>query len=624
MCGIAGFVGSGDSSDLKKMTNYLYHRGPDESGFYIDKLNSVFLGHRRLSIIDIAGGSQPMKTEDENLIVIFNGEIYNHLEIRNILRSKGYSFKTKSSDTEVLLHGYLEWGPNLVNYLKGMWSFAIYDKKDNIILLSRDHVGKKPLYYTFNNNNFIFSSELTSLIQHREVSTSLNYLNIKKYYAYGYFPGANTILSNVWKLEGGNNLIFNISEMHLTIKKYWDFTIEPFENLPKNPEKVWSEELNYLLQQAVTRRLPADVPLGFFLSGGIDSSAIVAIARSLKKNQSLRTFSIGFNEPEFDESANASFTAKKFGTTHFNSMLSMEDAKKILLKATYSLDEPMADSSILPTYLLCQEVSKYISVALSGDGADELFAGYAPFMALNLASNYDYFVPKKIHKAISLLCSKLPVGKGYMNFDFKLKRTLKGMNYPWRIRNPVWLGPLSPGEIEECFRETIDIEELYSDAIDIWENCKSNTITDKTLTFYTKLYLQSNILVKVDRASMRNSIEVRSPFLDIDLINFVRKIPYQFKIRNKQQKYILKYALREIVGRDIITNKKHGFAVPIGKWFNNDNFLLQIHKNIHFNRSEEQFYNKKLCLHKKGYEDNKIYLWAKFILDGFLNETRIL
>jgi len=584
--------------------------------FSMTRKNPFFFGHRRLSIIDIQDGKQPMSTTDDNLIIVFNGEIYNHQELRRDLEQKGHKFISDHSDTEVLLHGYREWGKALPKKLNGMWVFAIYDKEKQILFISRDRFGKKPIFYSIQNNTLAFSSELSSLVLHPSMESALSEISLKKYFAYGYIPAPNSIYKKIKKLPGGYNLTFSISSKSISIEKYWAFLIEPFEQIPANPEEAWGEELRELISKAVKRRLISDVPLGIFLSGGVDSSCVAAYAASFLDPGALKTFSISFEEKSFDESEYSLMASEYIGTTHYNEKLSLEKSKALLPEIISKLDEPMGDSSLLPTYLLSHATRKHVTVALGGDGADELFAGYDPFRALQLAKLYSKMIPKPIHKGIQSIIGMLPVSHKNMSLDFKLKRTLRGLNYNKKFWNSVWLGPLSPVEIKELFAESVDIEDLYSEAIEQWDNCKTGNLIDQTLQFYTRLYLQDDILVKVDRASMMNSLEVRAPFLDIDLVNFVRQIPSQYKYRNGQTKYILKKALEPILPKEILYRSKKGFGIPVGKWLKQSFFELDA-KNFQDGMSS-RFINKAKEEHLANKSDNRAFLWNYWLLKKWM------
>ena len=607
MCGITGFFGTGDTQILDAMTDSLSHRGPDARGTWVDVEKTVFLGHRRLSIVDLATGQQPMISVDENIVIIFNGEIYNHEDLRTELVKKGHSFKTDHSDTETLINSYIQWGPDFVSRLNGMWAFVIYDKKNGLLFCSRDRFGEKPFFYTFQNGVFAFASELTAFKHHTVLKREISKKALQKYFAYGYIPAPNSIYENIYKLPAGNSLIFSVKDKSFKINKYWDFKIEPFEHLPRNPEREWGEELQFLLDRAVKRRLMADVPLGVFLSGGVDSSAIAALAARHVEQDSLQTFSIGFDEASFDETIYARQVAKHIGCAHHLDILSIDKALEILPSVLERLDEPMADSSLTPTFLLSKFTKKYVTVALSGDGGDELFAGYDPFQALPIAAMYAKFIPKSMHAKFEKTMLNMPVSLRNMSLDFKLKRTLRGLGFEKKFWLPTWMAPLSPSELSELFNEPLQIDELFSEALDQWNNCDQPSLVDKALQYYTKLYLQDDILVKADRASMMNGLEVRAPFLDIELVDFVRKIPGEYKLRNGKRKYILKKALKNVIPDNIINRSKKGFGAPIGKWFQNQSITINMNQDLKLN---QKFIDKKVNDHINKVSNDGTFLWA--------------
>jgi asparagine synthase (glutamine-hydrolysing) len=619
MCGIAGFIGEGSPDDLGRMNAMMQHRGPETDGMWQDNSAKVFLGHKRLSIIDIAGGYQPMESADGRLVIVFNGEIYNFQELRADLIAKGHQFSTDHSDTEVLLYAYRQWGEQMPEKLNGMWAFVIYDRNKKQLFISRDRFGKKPFFYTLQNGVFAFASELSALTSHHCIDKTISDLAVKKYFAYGYIPAPHTIFKNIFKLPGGHNLVLNVDELNFRITRYWDFVLEEPDSIPQNPEATWGEEIRFLLDNAVKRRLLADVTLGVFASGGIDSSSIAAFAVKHIGNEKLKTFSIGFDEASFDESGYAKKIASLLGTEHFLKTMSIETALTILPDIIAKLDEPMGDSSLLPTYLLCQETKKHVTVAVGGDGADELFAGYDPFRALKKANFYNSVVPKPVHQAIGFLAGKLPTSHSNMSFDFRLKRTLRGLSYNKRLWNPIWLGTLAPDEIGNLFNENLNTEEIYSEAIQKWDDCNQQNIFDKILEFYTKLYLQDDILVKVDRASMMNTLEVRAPFLDIELVDMVRKIPWNYKYRNGQTKYILKKSMEPLLPKEIIYRSKKGFGVPVGRWFKEGIIKLDVLENVGFLNKE--FCNGYISEHRSGKADNRAFLWNLWLLNEYLGKV---
>jgi asparagine synthase (glutamine-hydrolysing) len=618
MCGITGFIGKGATADLRRMTDTLAHRGPDDSGYWSDPARAVYFGHRRLSILDLAGGHQPMLTADERLVIVFNGEIYNFAELRAQLVARGHQFQTDHSDTEVLLHGYREWGSSLSSRLNGMWAFVIYDRSTRKLFGSRDRFGKKPFFYSTQNGAFVFGSELTALRAHPAVSANLSRRALKKYFAYGYIPAPHSILENVFKLPGGHSFTLDVDDPVLTprLEKYWDYIIEPFvgAEIPSDPEKAWGEELRARLDTAVQRRLVADVPVGIFLSGGIDSSAITAFASRHVPPGKLKTFCIGFEESSFDESAYARRVAELFHTDHHSETLSIAKAHALLPAIAQQLDEPMGDSSLLPTYLLGEFTRQQVKVALGGDAGDELFAGYDPFRALRQAELYQKFVPRPIHQAVRLLAARLPVSHRNMSFDFRLKRTLRGLGHLPKLWLPVWMAPLDPAELTELFHEPIDLDDVYAEAISAWESCAQPNLIDRTLQFYTKLYLQDDILVKIDRATMMHGLEARAPFLDLDLINFARRIPAAWKFRHGETKYILKKALEPVLPADVLYRKKKGFGVPIGAWFKDGALTFPAAPPTLAAGLDQNFLQAKLADHRAGRADQRAFLWNAWLL----------
>ena len=594
------------------MSDAITHRGPDAEGAWVDEGARVFLGHRRLSILDIEGGDQPMWTEDRMLGVVFNGEIYNHLALRAELVALGHRFRTDHSDTEVLLHAYRAWGPAFVNRLNGMWAFALVDRAQRRLFCSRDRFGKKPFYYFVAKGTFAFASELRSLREHPLAPSRLSPRSLKKYFAYGYIPAPATILEEVFRLPAGHSLTFDLESRTARVEKYWDFVIEPFDSVPENPELEWGEQLVELISEAVRRRLMADVPLGFFLSGGIDSSSVAALASRHMDRGRMETFSIGFEEASFDESGYAAQMASSLGTRHHSDVLSLEKAVSLLPEIVAKLDEPFGDSSVLPTYLLCKHTRSRVTVALGGDGADELFAGYDPFRALRAAELYAKLMPRPVHQAIRLVMGRLPVSHANMSLDFRIKRTLRGLSYDRRLWCPVWMGPLDPAELAELFGEPLDLEDTYSEAIEQWEACRQESLVDKVLQFYTKLYLQDDILAKVDRASMMHSLEVRAPYLDIELVDFVRRIPHRYKFRNGETKYILKKALARVLPHEILYRPKKGFGVPIGPWFREG--VLDLPREGDWGALNAAFVEGKRADHRAGRSDERAFLWNAWLL----------
>lgn len=566
MCGIAGFVGQGGLADLHRMMQALVHRGPDGEGSYCDGQNAVFLGHRRLAVIDPATGAQPMWNGQKTVGVVFNGEIYNHAELRRQLEGRGHRFRSDHSDTEVLVHGYAEWGEALPEHLNGMFAFCIYDHTRGRLFLARDRFGEKPLYYSQQNGVFVFASELAAITRHGSVSTRFSRRGMQKLLAYGFLPAPNTILENCQKLPGGCTLTFDVRTRALCTRRYWQFRLTPEPAWLDRDEDDLAEELRAHLFEAVRRRLAADVPMGFFLSGGIDSGAMLAAATRYLPKETLRSFTLGFREPSFDESKPAKLMADALGVGNEVDWLDLDKARAEVPGLLAQLDEPSCDASILPTYLLSRFTRKHVTVAISGDGGDELFAGYDPFAALAPARLYKAFVPRPFHDLLREAIGRLPVSAKNMSLDFKLRRTLQGLSFDEALWNPVWLAPAEPGLIRDVFEEPLTPEELYSEALQLWDERGNQPLIDHSLEFYTNFYLPDGIFNKVDRASMLCSLETRAPFVDIDLAEFCRQLPHQLKMKKGRRKYLLRKALDGVLPQEIIERKKKGFGIPAATW----------------------------------------------------------
>jgi asparagine synthase (glutamine-hydrolysing) len=643
MCGIAGFIGRGDLDTLRRMTTRIAHRGPDEAGHWRDEAAGVHLGFRRLSIVDLAGGSQPMHSACAKcgaLTITFNGEIYNHAELRAQLIALGHTFATDHSDTEVLLHAYREWGEGFVGRLNGMWAFVIYDRARRRIFGSRDRFGKKPLYWFFERGTFAWASELPALAEHPDCPRSLDALSLKKYFAYCFIPAPRSIYERVSKLPGGHSFSFELdADAMPRVWRWWEFVIEPDDRWLSVGDLIaagktkgnrinrdWNElvaelssQLRATLEAATKRRLMADVPLGVFLSGGIDSSAIAAFAARHVPAGQLSTFSIGFREKSFDESEYAQLVATTLGTRHHHDTLDLETSRALLPGLVARLDEPLGDSSLLPTFLLSKFTRQHVTVALGGDGGDELFAGYDPMKALRAAERYSRWMPRPVHTALKLLAGLLPVSHANVSFDFKVKRFLRGVSHTAPLWNSVWMGALDPSGIAELFREPCDAEEIYSEAISAWDACAQPNVVDRSLQWWTNLYLQDGILAKVDRASMLCSLEARSPFLDIEVANLARRIPHQLKLRGGETKWILKKALRGVIPDKIIDRPKKGFGMPIGRWLREGKFDFDLAAAPPcLNRV---FIEQQLAAHAAGKRDERLFLWCHWLLTQWLGRA---
>jgi len=570
MCGILGFINLErerpvDQQTARTMAAAIRHRGPDDEGFYFK--GRVALGMRRLSIIDLAGGHQPISNEDGTVWVVFNGEIYNFLELREDLVARGHHFTTHS-DTEVIVHLYEEHGDDLVKYLNGMFGFALWDEKRERLLIARDRMGEKPLYFgTFKNDAgsaFVFASELKSLLTHPAVERRLNLRALRKYLSYEFVPSPYTMLEGVRKLRPAHRLIFERGEWRE--ERYWELRYEK-ERLRLSEEEA-VEELHRRLREAARIRLISDVPLGVLLSGGIDSSSIAAMACEAAAGR-VKTFSIAFDEPSFDESPYAREVAAYLGTEHYEQRFTERDMLQIVPDIPRLLDEPLGDASLIPTYLLSRFTRQHVTVALGGDGGDELFAGYPTYVAHRMASYYRRLPSFLRSHVIEPAVARLPVSTDNLSFDFKAKRFVRGAALPAGLRHTVWMGSfdsehqrslLTPAALAAASDEDV-FEEVraynYQNGVDVVEQMMKLDATH---------YLSECVLFKVDRASMAASLETRAPFLDHTLVEFVTQLPLDLKLHGTTTKYILKQAMRNRLPKFVMGRPKKGFGMPVAKW----------------------------------------------------------
>lgn len=621
MCGIAGFVGEGDRQILKKMSDTIAHRGPDDEGFYFGPVGenaNVGLGFRRLSIIDLSTGSQPIFNEDKTIAVIFNGEIYNFLELRKSLEIRGHKFYTRT-DTEAIIHQYEEDGEKCFEKFNGMFAIAIWDSRTKKLILARDRLGKKPLYYFWDGKNFIFGSELKALKEHPKFFGKLDFNSLNKYFLYEFVPTPHSIFQNTFKLLPGSCLTFQNGRIN--IRRFWDISFDNCQ-IPDSEEGILSE-LDKLINDAVKMRLMSDVPLGVFLSGGIDSSAITYYAQK-NSNTQINTFSIGFDDESFDESKYARIVSKFLGTEHHEETLSPNQVLELVPKITEFLDEPLADASVIPTYFLSKFTKQQVTVALGGDGGDELFIGYPTFLAHRLAALYEK-IPIFLRKnLIEKVVQSLPVGLGYFNFDFKAKKFVKGFEHKPEYRNQIWLGSfnknerskLFKGEIWEDLKEKNEFEDIDNEILGL-ENLP---LMSRIIKLYQRRYLMDEVLVKVDRASMAASLEVRAPFLDYRLVEFANSIPFEKKMKHFRTKYLLKKLMESKLPKDIVYRKKRGFAVPWARWFKGDlkKFILDILSRDKIDKGglfNYDYIENLLKEHLEGRQDHRKLIWTLAVFE---------
>ena len=562
MCGIAGFVNrDGEAADralLARMTATLAHRGPDGEGERCE--GPAGLGHRRLSIIDVVGGSQPMGNEDGTVWVTFNGEIYNDPELRKWLLSRGHAFRT-DCDTESLVHLYEEHGPGFAKHLNGMFALAIWDVPRRRLVLARDRMGQKPLLYCETaNGGFVFGSEPKALLAHPDVPRRLDPRGLARYLFYEYIPGPHSIWGGMKKLPPAHVLVREAGTS--TVTRYWD-SPEPTDEAP--PFEVAATRFWDDFRAAVGRHRRSDVPLGVFLSGGVDSSSVAAALAELEPARNIRTFSIGFDDRSFDESEHARVVARHLGTDHRERTFSAEMVMELLPEVAGWLDEPFGDASILPTHLLSRFARGEVTVALGGDGADELLAGYPTFTA-ERASTMFRRLPRAARSLAGAAVGRLPVDHGNISLDFKLKQFLRGASEPWALAHQRWLGSFSGPEIGRVLVDDggLDVEGEHLDRASRLAP-GGDTLT-RSLRLYQETYLPDDILAKVDRASMACGLEVRAPFLDADLVDTIQRLPSNYKYGRGVTKRLLKRAAGARLPASILERPKKGFGIPVARW----------------------------------------------------------
>ncbi|HET9387420.1 MAG TPA: asparagine synthase (glutamine-hydrolyzing) [Gemmatimonadales bacterium] len=622
MCGITGFAGAGSEADLRAMSSVLRHRGPDGQGIHIDRRFRVGLGHQRLVVVDPQGGRQPMWNEDGSVAVIFNGEIYNARELRGQLVGLGHRFSSDHSDTEVLVHGYEQWGRELPIRLNGMFAFAVFDANEGRLFLARDRFGEKPLYYAQGQSVFAFASEITALLQHPSIPLELDSRGIQKLFAYGYIPAPVTALRGIAKLPAGWMLHHDCRTAITSTQPYWRFRLEPDDSITDRDEPRLVEELRALLMSAVRRRLESDVPLGIFLSGGLDSASVLACAAASLPRGEISTFTVGFADRSYDESDAAAALAEVFGTRHHTSRLDLDAGYDVIPDVLGRLDEPLGDPSLIPTYVLCRFARESVTVALSGDGGDELFAGYDPVVALAPARVYSRLVPPFLHRWVRGVADHLPRGSRYMSWDFRLRRALMGLSYGPQYWNPVWMAPIEPQAMADYFADPLPIEELYEEAIATWQSSECPDLLSRTLEFFTTIYLQNDILTKVDRASMMVSLESRAIFLDPTLVDFCRSLPNRWKYRNGTRKYLLRRALRGLVPSSVLGKPKQGFAPPIASWLRR--LPAPGPQTAALPGLDDEAFRRQWQRHQMGMTDERLLLWTWLTLQQWVNSALAL
>ncbi len=619
MCGIVGFVKNNsqiaDRETLERMNRCIVHRGPDDDGFYINK--SVALAMRRLSIIDIAHGKQPIFNEDKTKAIVFNGEIYNFQELKSDLEKRGHRFNT-NSDTEVIIRLYDEYGADCVNSLRGMFAFAIWDSREKSLFIARDRVGKKPLLYSHQaNGDLIFGSEFTALLAHPDISREVDFEAIDAYLSFLCVPAPLTAFRQIRKLEPAHWMRWK--DGNIEIKRYWS---PDFSKKIKITEEEAIEETTRILRESTRLRMISEVPLGAFLSGGVDSSAVVALMAEASEKP-VKTFSIGFEEQDFSELKYAKIVADHVGA-EYNEFIVKPNALEILPLLVEHYGEPYADSSAIPTYYVAKETRKHVTVALNGDGGDESFAGYERYAAMRLAEQY-HKIPRILRKAfIEKAVDLIPTSEIKRSRARDLKRFVKAASLDKVERYFRWVSAIdrkSKAELYTAdFARKIDSYDAARFIGDWFSRANGSGILDATLLTDQMTYLPNDLLVKVDIASMANSLEARSPFLDHKVIEFAASLPEKMKMRSAETKSLLKKVAARLVPPEVIYRRKMGFGIPVGNWFrsNMKDFVREIllsEKSINRGIIKPEMMRKYVEEHINSEKDYTYQIWTLLMLE---------
>lgn len=617
MCGIAGFVhrrGLADRLSLERMTQTLAHRGPDGRGFHLD--GPAALGHQRLSIIDLGSGAQPMANEDQTVWVSYNGELYNEPLLRNDLIARGHRYRTQS-DTETLVHLYEEQGLGFVAALNGMFALALWDRSLQRLVLARDRMGQKPLYYGFTSDgSIVFGSEPKALLAHPGISRGLDTRSLARYLFYEYVPAPHSIWEGIRKLPPAHLLVFEPDSGPGQPQRYWTPPLPPANrNAPSfdaAKHLMWDE-----LVRSVERHRRSDVPLGVFLSGGVDSSSVAAALTEVQSASTIRTFSIGFDDPSFDESPYSRAVARHLGTLHHERKFSANEALQLLPEVSNWLDEPFGDASILPTHLLSRFARESVTVALGGDGADELLAGY-PTFAASRASRFFRSLPSPLRSMAASLARGLPVDHRNMSFDFKIKQFLRGASEIEALAHQRWIGSFSGPEIAELLEAGDPIGPGGVEAEHLSRAASISPAADpltRLLLLYQDTYLPDDILTKVDRASMACGLEVRAPMLDADLVDWAEQLPPSYKYGRRRTKRLLKAAVAGKLPTGIIHRPKKGFGIPVARWLQGplSELLDRTLDPARLQRQglfRPQIVSRYIAEHRAGLRDHRKPLWT--------------
>jgi asparagine synthase (glutamine-hydrolysing) len=618
VCGIVGIVNQAqravDESLISRMCDAIKHRGPDDDGFYVN--GSVGLGMRRLSIIDVKGGQQPIHNQDRTAWIVFNGEIYNYRELRRDLEELGHRFYT-NSDTEAIVHAYDQYGADCPKYLRGMFAFAIWDERTQELFLARDRVGKKPLLYSHLNGDLVFGSEFSALLLHPQISRDIDTRAIDSYLSFMCVPAPLTAYQQIRKLEPGHSLRWKQGEIR--IERYWQ---PNFSNKIPVTEEEAGERAIEILRDAVRVRLMSEVPLGAFLSGGVDSSAVVALMSEVS-GEPVKTFSIGFEEQDFSELHHARRVAEHVGADH-HEFIVRPDALEVLPTLVEHYGEPYADSSAIPTYYVARETRNHVTVALNGDGGDESFAGYERYAAMRLAEKY-YRLPSFLRDSIIQQAADLLPSSEHRRSRLRdAKRFLRAASLPRVDRYMRWVSVFDAAAKADLYSDTFryQTKELRaSDTLEPWfANANGAGIVDASLLTDIMTYLPNDLLVKVDIATMAVSLEARSPFLDHHVIEFAASLPEKYKLRGLTTKYLLKRVLKKLLPSENLERKKMGFGVPIGHWFR-DRLQPFLRQTLLSDRAlgrglfNTEVVRQMIELHTRGERDYSHQLWTLLMLE---------
>lgn len=611
MCGIAGYFGANGSKEkLRTMAKALEHRGPDDEGFYeAEKIGFAF---RRLSIIDLSTGHQPLSNEDGSIWVMLNGEIYDFQNLREILISLGYKFKT-NSDTEIIVHAYEEWGLESFKKLNGMFAIAIWDSKKSNLFLVRDRFGKKPLYWTLQKNTLWFASELKSLLATNVLDKEIDNNSVALFFRTDYIPTPKTIFKNVFKLEPGHILSCN-KDYVVEKNKFWRF---PKENLGNICQENVLKELGIKIDTAVKKRLVSDVPLGLFLSGGLDSSVVAESAA--RQNPGLQAFTLAFEDSSYDESGVAKIIAKTLGLEHHIDTMSEAGAISVIEEATSLFDEPLADPSILPQLFLSHFTRQKVTVALSGDGGDELLLGYQ-HIAAHIWSQKMSFLPKIFSDIAKNVLNKMPSNDTYFSPGFKTQRLSRGfgINDLWQ-RDLAWRGSFEAKEIKDFLipeiTKKLDEKEAEKIMLNYAKESPDPSSWSAWSWVYLYTYLMDDVMVKVDRATMWHSLETRAPLLDKEVVSFLLNLPDQYKLGAWKGKRLFKEILKNKLPASVLETPKHGFGVPISKWLNGRlrKMILDVSHSDFLKKQkifQKEMIDKMIEEHRTGQKDRRKELWS--------------